>query len=152
MPIGKNLQECFQMRVFKIGRIQYKNSRIQYSCRYRSHRRNIKGVYHITNQVLNLLNLDVGLGNYDPGLMYICILSFHIQHQNGTNQIKKQQFKTTMSFGNSLLKIGWPTPKPVYNTHKPTGLRILTGKKYHRIKLQHLQKVQIWAFGLLNSL
>ena len=88
---------------------------------------------------MNLLNLDVGLGKYDPGLMHICILSFQIQ----------QQFKTTMSFGNSLLKIGWPTPKPVYNTHKPTGLRILAGKKYHQIKLQHLQKVQIWAFGLL---
>ena len=54
-----------------------------------------------------------------------------------------------MSFGNSLLKIGWPTPKPVYHIHKPTGLRILIGKKYHQIKLQRLQKVQIWAFGLL---
>ena len=28
-------------------------------------------------------------------------------------------------------------------------LRILTGKKNHQIKLQRLQKVKIWAFGLL---
>ena len=28
-------------------------------------------------------------------------------------------------------------------------LRILTGKKHHQMKLQRLQKVQIWAFGLL---
>ena len=28
-------------------------------------------------------------------------------------------------------------------------LRILTGKKLHQMKLQRLQKVQIWAFGLL---
>ena len=28
-------------------------------------------------------------------------------------------------------------------------LRILTGKKHRQIKLQRLQKVQIWAFGLL---
>ena len=26
---------------------------------------------------------------------------------------------------------------------------MLAGKKHHEIKLQHLQKVQIWAFGLL---
>ena len=35
-------------------------------------------------------------------------------------------------------------------------LRILTGKKHRQIKLQRLQKVQIWAFGLsvqqINSL
>ena len=28
-------------------------------------------------------------------------------------------------------------------------LRTLTGKKHRQIKLQRLQKVQIWAFGLL---
>ena len=28
-------------------------------------------------------------------------------------------------------------------------LRILSGKKHHQIKLQRLQKVQTWAFGLL---
>ena len=27
-------------------------------------------------------------------------------------------------------------------------LRILTGKKDHQIKLQRLEKVRIWAFGL----
>ena len=35
-------------------------------------------------------------------------------------------------------------------------LRILTGKKHRQMKLQRLQKVQIWAFGLsvqqINSL
>ena len=30
-----------------------------------------------------------------------------------------------------------------------TELRILTGKNHRQIKLQRLQKVQIWAFGLL---
>ena len=29
------------------------------------------------------------------------------------------------------------------------SLRILTGKKYRQIKLQRLEKVRIWAFGLL---
>ena len=29
------------------------------------------------------------------------------------------------------------------------ALRILTGKKYRQIKLQRLEKVRIWAFGLL---
>ena len=28
-------------------------------------------------------------------------------------------------------------------------LRILSGKKHHQIKLQPIQKVRIWAFGLL---
>ena len=28
-------------------------------------------------------------------------------------------------------------------------LRILTGKKHRQIKLQRLEKVRIWAFGLL---
>ena len=31
----------------------------------------------------------------------------------------------------------------------PLALRILTGKKYRQIKLQLLQKVRIWVFGLL---
>ena len=29
------------------------------------------------------------------------------------------------------------------------SLRILTGKKHPKIKLQRLQKIQIWTFGLL---
>ena len=36
------------------------------------------------------------------------------------------------------------------------ALMTLTGKKHHQLKLQHLQKVQIWVFGLfvqqINSL
>ena len=30
-------------------------------------------------------------------------------------------------------------------------LRILTGKKHHQIKLQRLQKVQIWTFELVTG-
>ena len=36
-----------------------------------------------------------------------------------------QQPKTTLSFGNSLLKAGWPIPKPIYNIRNPTGLTLL---------------------------
>ena len=32
---------------------------------------------------------------------------------------------------------------------KKNSLRILTGKKHPIIKLQHLQKIQKWTFGLL---
>ena len=42
-----------------------------------------------------------------------------------------------MSFRNSLLKVGWPTPKPVYNIHKPTGLKLLTRL---RLRLSHLNE------------
>ena len=37
-----------------------------------------------------------------------------------------QQSKTIKSFRNFLLKIGRLTPKPVYNIHNPTGLKLLT--------------------------
>ena len=40
-----------------------------------------------------------------------------------------QQSKTLKSFRNSLLKIGRPAPKPVYNIHNPTGLKLLTRLK-----------------------
>ena len=33
--------------------------------------------------------------------------------------------------------------------HESHNLKILTGKKNHQIKLQRLEKVRIWAFGLL---
>ena len=36
-----------------------------------------------------------------------------------------------------------------YNFVHKCYLRILTGKKHREMKLQRLQKVQIWAFGLL---
>ena len=42
-----------------------------------------------------------------------------------------------MSFINSLLKIGWWTPKLVCNTHNPTGLKLLTGL---RLELSHLNE------------
>ena len=37
-----------------------------------------------------------------------------------------QQSKIIKSFRNPLLKIGQPTPKPVYNIHNSTGLKLLT--------------------------
>ena len=37
----------------------------------------------------------------------------------------------------------------IYSGVFQQGLRILTGKKHHQIKLQHFQKVKILAFGLL---
>ena len=44
------------------------------------------------------------------------------------NKVDKniQQSKTIKSFRYSLLKISQPIPKPVYNIHKPTGLKLLT--------------------------
>ena len=38
-----------------------------------------------------------------------------------------QQSKTIKPLRSCLLKTGWPTPKPVYNTHNPTGLSYLMG-------------------------
>ena len=48
-----------------------------------------------------------------------------------------QQSKTIMSFRNPLLKIGWPTPKPVYNIHNPTGLKLCTRL---RLRLSYLNE------------
>ena len=42
-----------------------------------------------------------------------------------------------MSFKYFLLKIGWPTPKPVYNIHNPTGLKLHTRL---RLRLRLLNK------------
>ena len=46
-----------------------------------------------------------------------------------------------------------PEEKEIFNISdkrlEMSFLRILTGKKHRQIKLQRLQKVQIWAFGLL---
>ena len=36
-----------------------------------------------------------------------------------------RQSATVLSFRNTLLKIGRPTPKPVYNKHDPNGLKSL---------------------------
>ena len=36
-----------------------------------------------------------------------------------------------------------------FNIERITFLSILTGEKHHHIKIQRLQKVQIWALGLL---
>ena len=42
-----------------------------------------------------------------------------------------------MSFRNTLLKIGWPAPKLVYNIHNPTSLKLLTRLKF---VLSHLNE------------
>ena len=42
-----------------------------------------------------------------------------------------------MSFRNLLLKIGQPSPEPVYNIHNPTGLKLLTRLK---LRLSHLNE------------
>ena len=41
-----------------------------------------------------------------------------------------QQSKTITSFRDSLLKIGWPTSKPAYNIHNPTGLELFTRLRF----------------------
>ena len=38
----------------------------------------------------------------------------------------RQSRTTNLFFRNALLKIGRPTPKPVYNIHEKNGLRLLT--------------------------
>ena len=44
------------------------------------------------------------------------------------NKLNKRiwQSITMLSFRNALLKIDWPTPKPVYNIHDLNGLKLLT--------------------------
>ena len=77
------------------------------------------------------------LQHFTAELMYLSILS--IYNLLEWNKLDKniQQSKTIKSFGNSLLKIGWLTPKPVYNTHNPTGLKLLTRL---RLGLSHLNE------------
>ena len=48
-----------------------------------------------------------------------------------------QQSKTMLSFRNSLLKTGWPIPKPIYNIHNPTALTLLNRL---RVGLSHLNQ------------
>ena len=47
-----------------------------------------------------------------------------------------QQPKTMLSYRNSLLKIDRPIPKPIYNIHNPTGLKLLT----LRLGMSHLNQ------------
>ena len=42
-----------------------------------------------------------------------------------------------LSYRNSSLKIGGPTPKPVYNIPNPTGLKLLTS---FRLGISHLNE------------
>ena len=44
---------------------------------------------------------------------------------------------TMLSLRNTLLKIGWPTPNPVYNILDPNGLKLLTRL---RLRLSHLNQ------------
>ena len=50
---------------------------------------------------------------------------------------KIRQSSTLPTFRNSLLKIGRPAPKPVYNIHNPNGLKLLTRM---RLGLSHLNE------------
>ena len=43
----------------------------------------------------------------------------------------------TISFKNSLLKIGRPMPKPTFNIHNPLGLKLL---RCLRLELSHLNE------------
>ena len=56
-----------------------------------------------------------------------------------------------MPFRNPLLRIGWPTPKPLCNIHNPTGLKLLTKLRY---RLSHLNehKINQNARHCVNSL
>ena len=52
---------------------------------------------------------------------------------------------------NILLKILWCEHRKIFKVYLAIFhyyARILTGKKLRQMKLQRLQKVQIWAFGL----
>ena len=50
---------------------------------------------------------------------------------------KIRQSSTLLTFRNSLLKIGRPAPKPVYNIHNPNGLKLLTRLRFG---LSHLNE------------
>ena len=50
---------------------------------------------------------------------------------------KIRQSSTLLTFRNSLLKTGRPTPKPVYNIHNPNALKLLTRL---RLGLSHLNE------------
>ena len=51
--------------------------------------------------------------------------------------LKIRQSKTILTFQNALIKIGKPTPKPIYNVHNPVGLNLLTRL---RLGLNHLNQ------------
>ena len=50
---------------------------------------------------------------------------------------KIRQSLTLLTFGNSLLKMVRPTPKPIYNIQNPNGLKLLT---ILRLGLSHLNE------------
>ena len=49
--------------------------------------------------------------------------------------LKIRQSKTLLNFQNALIKIGRTIPKPIYNVHKPVGLKLLK-----RLRLSHLNQ------------
>ena len=74
--------------------------------------------------------------HFTAELTFSSTLLFHLQCYNGTNLIREfGQSTTILSFRNALLKIVRPTPKPVYNIHDPSSLRLLTRL---RLGLSHL--------------
>ena len=52
-------------------------------------------------------------------------------------------------FQKIFLVVDCPIKKLKVSEAERSGLRILTGRKHRQMKLLHLQKVRIFAFGLL---
>ena len=88
--------------------------------------------------IYTVLFHQIILQHFTAELMYISN-SFFPYTKLEWNELDKiiQQCKTIKSFRNSLLKIGWPTPKPVYNIHIFAGLKLL-GRL--RLRLSHLNE------------
>ena len=83
-------------------------------------------IIHETNHIYNTCSSDNVATFYNRTDVYK--YSFFPYTILEWNKLDKniQQSKTIKSFRNFLLKIGRLTPKPVYNIHNPTGLKLLT--------------------------
>ena len=81
---------------------------------------------HETNHIYNTLSSDNVSTFYSR--TDVCKYSFFPYTILEWKKLDKniRQSKTIMFFRNSLLKSDQSTPKLVYNTHKPTGLKLLT--------------------------
>ena len=80
----------------------------------------------------------------------VLVFSSKILEQNNLD-MKIRKFSTMLTFRNSLLKIGQPAPKPVYNIHNPTCLKLLSRL---RLGLSHLNEHKFYhSFkGCVNPL
>ena len=93
----------------------------------------------------HVLNIDLSKTfseNYEP----IRILAWLLYKFIGNNchlRLSSKFIQTQKRFSNSLDKTSILTWKLI------VALRILSGKKHPKIKLQHLRKIWIWTFGFL---